>query len=481
MPTLGPLLVQSVYAVDVKSEVETKLNETVEQWKNDVYSLWARYGQPGSQVNFGSETTDDGLPRSQNDKDGKPSMSDWLFVTWSTDNLRKLLKDNSIKFNSKDDKYALINTVRKNYDTIEKNIQKSNSDRVPPQEIFKNWSIDDLVEWMKLHKIKINDDIVGKRDKLLNAVRDQIYQTSHAVEKQRYKVLQGLDFANKKLVDKNNKISGESFSDFSKDDLQQWLLSHEIHLDKSLSDSKDYLLKQAKGNTKLLQDDIEWFLEKSKEQSTPFLSKSSEYMHSVWDSMSGYISAGKEQKDKYFNEDTLSNINDWSDEKLKDFLDSINMDYPKGASKEELFKLMKQNAMESLGSAKEKEADTSTVDDIKEWALKRSKEIKGSEAYHKIGHKINDINKDVNAMTHDLNKQMDQIFMSWSTDDLVNYLKSVNLPFEEPHDKKSLIERAKAYTSKMLGYVPEPAYVRYARRAHRYARTIYNMVMHRYQ
>ncbi|SMN20475.1 similar to Saccharomyces cerevisiae YML128C MSC1 Protein of unknown function [Maudiozyma saulgeensis] len=457
--TIGLTVINPVLA-NKATETVTKTEVVSGQWQNDVQKLWKRYGKPDLQVAFNRDSLNETLPwLTQLLNVSSPSelsfekANEWLFTTWSEKTLRDYLKDHSIPFDASQKKDELISLLRDNFESIKKDFENFKGS-IPDSTIFKDWSAKDLKQWLEENHIKFNEKISNDKEKLVKLVSENIYKISETQEETKYKALHLLDLANKKLFDSNNNITAAAFNDFSKDDLKNWLQYHYIKLDDSISDNKDILLKKAQENLNLLKNDVDWYINKSSDMASPFIGKNPEYVESLWNGMSDYVNSGKKHANKLFSEDFAKRL-----------LNSLNAEYPSNASMRDLVERIR-NKTAGMFDHRDFNFSNESLDIVKEWFANTTSQVGDSGLYSKMNHKIKD-----------LNEHMDNLFKSWSVNDLKDYMKSMDIPFTESRDKDTLVERAKNYTRKMLGYEPESEYQKWVRKAREFSRSIYNAVM----
>ncbi|CAB4252978.1 similar to Saccharomyces cerevisiae YML128C MSC1 Protein of unknown function [Maudiozyma barnettii] len=459
--TIGSIVVNPVLADNSKTKTETLTETANANWQNDVQKLWKRYGHPDFQVTFDRDSLDESLPWlteflnvSSPPEPSFEKVTDWLFTTWSKRTLQDYLKDHSIPFDASLKKDELISLLGENLEYIDKDFENFRG-TIPDRTIFKSWSINDLKQWLENSSVKINETISTDRDTLLKLVSDNMYKVSVTQEAAKYKVLHFLDLANKKLFDSNNNITAAAFNDFSKDDLKRWLQFHYIKMNDTVSDNRDALLQKAQENLCLLKNDVDWYIKKSSDMASPFIGKNPEFVESLWGGMSDYVNTGKNHANKLLSEDFAKKI-----------LNSLNIEYSSNTSMKELIDLMKNKTIDMFDHRDFNYSGDLSLEKIKEWVSNTTSQVGDSELYGKMNHKMKG-----------LNDHMDNLFKSWSVKDLMEYMKNMDIPFTESPDKETLIERAKNYTRKMLGYEPESEYQKLIRKAKEFSKNIINAVM----
>lgn len=446
---------------DQKENIKVTSSETLDQLKNSAKEIWEENQKPSSSFwNFWSSKKDDSswIP------DNAKPISNWLFETWSDSQLRSLLEKNNIPSTAEETKDELVAKMKSNYNKIAKNYKSSGL--YPSNKFFENWSTDDIKVWLDEFKVKY-DKSISDRDKLLREVKKNIYKISNRVDDERYKVLSSLDLANKKLYDKSGKLKKDIFKTWSNMDIEKWLSSHNVDINEKLADSHDYLVDTAEKNRKALENDVQWYLDASKEKISPFLSKGPEY---VKDFFSKSVKAASNLVDKSalitgekIDDTFLVGIDQWPKKKLKDYLDSRNVDYPYFATRKELKELVFQYRYKPVLELKESLMPRQMMNDLKNWSLQKRDDVKSTEAdiRDSFVKKFESWEQEASKLKDDASSSLTNSFNSWSTDDLVSYVKGFGLDFEPTAKKDELVKIAKDNTLWFFGRQQQPFYKRY--------------------
>lgn len=377
------------YVNDHMSNLKDVASESMDDLKKDASEVWEQNAHPKPWWKFWA-SDDKQFPWV---KSSSSPVSDWLFNSWSKEDLYNFLKKHKIDAQLEDSKDQLVNKVQENFNDISKKLDSSGY--YPSSSYFNDWSIDDLKNWLKEYNIPAERSIKDKKDELIKQVRKNIYQVSAKVEKERLNLLDSLDLANKQFLDKTGELKENIFDTWSKDDLEKWLASHKVKLDEKMMDSHDYLVETANNNYDLLKDDINWYLKTLKKKSSPFLQKTPEYVDSVWGSVSSkaedVYSKTKGKTNEVINDTFLIGVDNWSKDRLKAFLDIRDINYSMFATKKELAQMVRDSRNKPLRDVKE--GYFHYLDTFKDWANEKREAVKDSDMYESMNDQVENVNK----------------------------------------------------------------------------------------
>ena len=415
--------------------------------------------------------------------DSRSSVSSWLFDSWSADTLRNFIRTHKIDLGlkkmedtsagvtvdesvalAKMSKDAMISKLKANFDQVSKSLKSSGY--YPSTAYFRDWTVEDLQNWLNEHGIKYTKQQRGKpnREELVRLVRRNIYKVSKELESQRMGTIESLKLANKQLMDKAGQVKANVFDSWSKDDLEDWLLIHKIALERDAVESRDSLIKLAKQNAHLLQDDIAWYYEKSKQNfAKPMAKKTEGLILGMWQTLKKYTGMASDKSSEFIDDTFLVNIESWPKDKLKSFLDIRDVSYPYFATKRQLIDLVVAYRNKQItGNLREK------FDNARDWTIERKDQMRDSKAYDMLTDQLSKISDGAG----DISDKLMSIFNNWKQEDLMEYLKGYGVAVSEksPYTKDELVKKAQEYTSLFLFHSKQPPF--YSRIVRRVGNTL---------
>jgi Putative stress-responsive nuclear envelope protein. len=346
---------------------------------------------------------------------GKP-IHEWVFDSWSTDGLKRFLRTNKIKFKKDSSQKQLVDLVKEKFDDITSS--NSVSGLYPGDWLYNSWSLDDIKKWLNDYDLPFEK--TESREELLAKVKENNYVASLAAADSRSSLFESLKFwkssdieegkerineagekvneAGEKINEAGEKISEESnevtkkindisgyvsdvfnnffdksgkikenfFDSWSYSQLREWLYVN------SLIDTKpgeysddldfDHLKKIAINNGKYLELDLKSWLEETSKKADPYLSKS-----------------GKNAAD-VTNETFLVGIDKWSKDRLRDFLKARDIVYSQFNTRHQLINRVKQYKDKPVTATSTPSwlFDTSSTESIRNWLHKQGQNIEGS-------------------------------------------------------------------------------------------------------
>ncbi|KAI3406884.2 hypothetical protein KGF56_000176 [Candida oxycetoniae] len=338
--------------------------------------------------------------------DKKPkSVSDWCFESWSSDSLKNYLKHNGIKFNDKDNKSDLLKIIKSSFDKVAK--KNNGSTYYPGSWLYNSWSEDDLTKWLDKYGISYNKK--STRDELVDKVKELNYKTVNEIEDTKNALFDSLDLFDKTIFDRAGQIKDEFFETWSYSQLREWLYLHGF-INESPEEyvaelDKEKLINIAKNYKKYLLEDINTWLKHSERKVQPWLSKGGE--------SSGSSSRGNKHVENLINDTFFVGINNWSKDKLREFLNVRKVPYSIFTTRSQLVELVKEHRSDPIHVETEAfviDQDFST-NSIKQWLKEQGQNIDGSrqdliaafqEQFKKIGSDPNNLESQIRFYTPDL-------------------------------------------------------------------------------
>lgn len=452
------------YVEDQKKNMERLGSQSLDDLKEILSDKWSLSSQPKPWWHIWPSSDSDSWFR----HDTSTPISDWFFDTWSQSDLEKFLKRNKIDFDPKASKDTLVNAAKENFKQVSEKLDCSGF--YPATGYFSDWSVDDLKDWLNEYEIPY-DKASETKDDLLDKVRENLYHASELAEEKRLDVLNALDLAGKQLVDKAGQIKEDVFNTFSTQQLADWLQSHKVAVDEKTAENRDALIKLAKEHANLLKDDVSWYGNTLSKKASPYLSKSPEYVESVWDKtmqkFGGLFSHFRHKTNHVINDTFLVDLDNWTRDRLKTYLDVRGVKYHLLSTNSQLREMVKEARNKPLKNVQEGYARLTegvNYENMKNWAQDKADQIQDSDVYSTVSDKIDSLNKDTQNWAQDLgNKWMDNL-NSWSVEDLKVYLKSFGVD-STTSTKDDLIKAAKLKTQMFFGTFNEPWYTRWTYKA----------------
>ncbi|CCF55732.1 hypothetical protein KAFR_0A02960 [Kazachstania africana CBS 2517] len=460
------------YINDHTQDLNKITSKSLKELKNDASELWSKHAQPKPWWQFWK---DDKYAFPWTTRANSGSISDWFFDTWSTDSLRNFLKEHGMQSTAEDTRDIMIDKIKANFHKISKEMKSSGL--YPSNSYFNTWTNNDLINWLNKYKVKFDHKAVKSRNDLVRTVKNNMNYVSNYVDEQRLNLLNDLDFANKDFKIKANEVSNDVFDTWSTRDLEKWLSSHEVEMEDKMINSRDYLMEQANKNKALLKDDIKWYLHAMKKKaSTPVIGGNRDspknFLNSLWQKTASLMNRTKSKTDQVINDTFLIGIENWSKNKLKEFLDMRDVKYPYFATKRELIDLAKNYRNKPLDEFKRSSMES--LNELRGWASEKKEEVKDTKAYDKVSGKMQDLNEEAANLKEGFNEKVNAAFQKWSEADLKDYLKGYGINVDEAaQSKDDLIKKAKENTQWFFGYYEEPTHRKLLRKAKNFARHIY--------
>ncbi|CAK9437514.1 uncharacterized protein LODBEIA_P18920 [Lodderomyces beijingensis] len=304
--------------------------------------------------------------------DKKPtSIKDWFFESWDLDSLKKFLKHNGIKFSDKDKKSDLLKTVKNSFDKLAK--KNKGSSYYPGSWLYDSWSDDDLSKWLSKYDIPYNKK--STRDQLIDKVKEFNYKATNEISDTKDALLDSLDLFDKSIFDKVGQVKDSFFETWSYSQLREWLYLHGFINESPetyVADlDKEKLIDLAKENKKYVLEDIQTWLKHSEKKVQPWLNKGGD------DTVTGETS---KRTKNLINDTFFVGIDNWSKDKLREFLNVRKVPYSIFTTRQQLVDLVKEHRADPIHV----EADAYVVDQdfstnsIKHWLKEQGKSIDGT-------------------------------------------------------------------------------------------------------
>ncbi|CDR47139.1 CYFA0S29e00650g1_1 [Cyberlindnera fabianii] len=391
------------------------------------------------------------------------NIKNWVFSTWSTKELEKLLKKSGVKYEPTSKRSELIATAQKNYDDIAKHFKASG--KYPGDWLYSSWDKKDLKKWLDDYGVDYKSLRDSKED-LVKKVRENSYKASVYAQEEKDDVLDSLDLTSKSLYDKAGSLKDDVFEAWTASQLYKWLKSHKADIDEKAKLNKEELNSVALKYRDDLKSDIDAWSSKAAKTTSPYLEKGSKHV------------------DNLVNDTFFVGIESWSRDRLKAFLEARGVSIPLFATKSELRKLVKANKYKPITNFNSDWFfEGWNKDNIQKWvqeqsdaASQSSKDVwgKANELYHAFvanlahyTHKASSAASDaydsaaenVNTAADSISKKVggdvksnkDAFFDYWSDVELKKYLASFGIYNTKATKREDLINLAKKNTLWFVG------------------------------
>lgn len=449
------------YLKDQGEAAKSHINYDLEELKSYANERWSEDSQPKPWWKVWPYGKKDNWWDVTGTGSGSKSISDWIFETWSAKDLRKLLRHSGITFDSDLSHEKLKMLARSKFEEISKKLDTSGY--YPTELYFNDWDEYDLKAWLTKNGVSY-EHVKASKEKLADLVRKNIYKASKVYQEEKYHLLESLDFSQRKFFEAGNKLKKNLFDLWSSEDIVGWLEYHRVKLTDETKQNRDNLIALANENLDILEEDIKWFTDEARKNSTPIISKDVEAVKSIWGSVKEKFA--KIYRDENIINDTfLIGVKSWPKKRLQAFLDARGVKYHILSTRDELLQLVHENRNKPLKSWE------GAFDAAKNWWNKQT-------VINKVKSASADILGRVSTLESDMLEQLQISFDSWSNKDLTTYLKSFT---SKPADLKGLsrddlIKKAKENTMWFFGTPKKPWYSQVAERARTLAHNAYAYV-----
>lgn len=293
------------------------------------------------------------------------SIKEWIFESWPVHSLQSFLTQNNIQYHAKDTKDDLINKIKESFDSI--SAKNHGSSFYPGNWLYESWSENDLKDWLKSYRIDFNPS--STKDQLVEKLKEFSYQATHSIRDSKESLFDSLDLFDKTIFDKKGQIEDEFFETWSYSQLREWLYLHGFIDTKPgiyVEDlDKEKLVKIAQTYKKYLLSDIHTWLANTEKKYQPWLTKGEQKT--------------KKKGGNLINDTFFVGINNWSKDKLREFLDVRKVPYSIFTTKHQLIQLVQKHKFDPIHV--ETYAwivnDVST-DSIKQWLVEQGENVEGT-------------------------------------------------------------------------------------------------------
>ncbi|RCK66108.1 Meiotic sister chromatid recombination protein 1 [Candida viswanathii] len=301
-----------------------------------------------------------------NKDNDKYSVKEWIFESWPVTNLQNLLSSNGISFKKDDTRQDLIEKIKKDFDRIAKEHQGSKF--YPGNWLYESsWSDEDLKKWLGDYGIDFEPR--STRDDLIDKLKEFSYQATNSIKDTKESLFNSLDLFDKSIFDKYGQIKDEFFETWNYSQLREWLYLHGfidtkpgIYVEEL---SKDELIKIAQTYKKYLLGDIQTWLADTEKDYQPWITKGEQKK--------------KNKVDDWINDTFFVGINNWSKDKLREFLDVRKVPYSIFTTKHQLIELVRQHKFDPIYTETFAwVVDDVSTDSIKQWLKDQGQQIEGS-------------------------------------------------------------------------------------------------------
>lgn len=273
------------------------------------------------------------------------SVKDWIFDSWTESQLKAFLDRHGIPNPTPRTHDTLVAEVRKNYANVAEKLGESSS--YPGNWLYESWSESDLKRWLDERGYPVPQPTT--RDKLIASVRRNSRLASVKA---------------KKSKDSTKKtISDSIFDTWSESKLKEFLDKNNVRVPQG--STKNELLALARRNKAYLSTDSAYNATAGVYNSAK--DAAAEKVAQATDTASSY---GQNAFDKI--------IEQWSDTRLKAYLDSRGVPCPQASKRDELLakvRLHKHKAASGYGAWT---FDTWTYDNLKNWLEERGQKVSDS-------------------------------------------------------------------------------------------------------
>jgi len=275
------------------------------------------------------------------------SVRGWIFDSWTESQLKAFLDRHGIPNPTPRTRDTLLQEARNNYDNVAKKLGETSA--YPGNWLYESWSTSDLKKWLDERGYPVPQP--SNREKLVAAVRRNSRLASHKAAK---------------IKDSTKQTVTDSvFDTWSESRLKEFLDKNNINVPQG--SKRNELLALARRNKAYYTGD------------TVGNSAASAYDHatavgadkfaSATDAASSYPAAAFDKA-----------INEWSDTRLKAYLDSRGVPVPQASKRDELLAKVRLNKHKAATGFGAWTFDTWTYDNLKAWLEARGEKVSDNAA-----------------------------------------------------------------------------------------------------
>lgn len=259
----------------------------------------------------------------------------------------------------------------------------------------------------------------------------------------RDKMYKQIDFSKQQFYDQSGKIRDDVFNNWSASQLKAWADSHGLQAPQP--SKTDEVVRFARRNKKLLQDDINEYTKRASENATPYINKASDQISQTSKDVS---QAGRDFFD--------ASVAKWSDSRLKGFLDARGIQIGPKTSREKLVDLVQKNKNKVIKDTNlgPWSFDAWSTEELQNWLKEQGKKADGQreqlvETAQDYLNRAKDAGSgQYNAIVQSLQNSVDQYkqvsFDKWSDSDLKAYLDTYGVKTYQGSKRNELIAHARS-------------------------------------
>lgn len=402
-----------------------------------------------------------------NKDNDKHSVKEWIFDSWPLNTLQNFLSKNGISFQKDDTRQDLVEKIKLEFDRIAQENQGSNF--YPGNWLYdSSWSNEDLKKWLEDYGIDF--DPQSTRDDLIEKLKELSYQATNSIKDNKESLFNSLDLFDKSIFDKYGQIKDDFFETWNYSQLREWLYLHGFIDTKPgiyVEDlNKDKLIKLAQTHKKYLLSDIRTWLADTEKDYKPWITKGEQQ---------------KNKADEWINDTFFVGIDNWSKDKLREFLDVRKVPYSIFTTKHQLIELVKKHKFDPIHvETYAWVVEDVSTDSIKEWLKDQGQQIEGtrqdlvsafqkqfeglknsaSNIYNNIELQIRFYTPDINGYKYYLEKNLDpKEYEKLTEDQIQNGFKLVQEYYKLGSDAaKENFDKAKFSAADALDQIEESSY-----------------------
>jgi hypothetical protein len=211
------------------------------------------------------------------DDTGNPiKIQDWVFESWTLDTLKAFAKHNHVKLHGKNiSKDEIIREIKSKFESICKGNKVSGN--YPGDWLYSSWTVDDLRNWLKTFDIEF--DPKESKELLIDKVRQVNYFASSSYTDSKNSLFESLHLVGKSVFDTAGKLKTDFYDSWSYSQLRELLFYNgilgakpdEYIEDLTLENLKEY----ARDYEPSLTADIKHWLESASKKVDKFMNTSS--------------------------------------------------------------------------------------------------------------------------------------------------------------------------------------------------------------
>lgn len=303
--------------------------------------------------------------------------------------------------------------------------------------IFDSWSNSQVKEWADAHGLKAPQ--ASKKDELKSFARrhskllkQDLDQYSKQLEQAKAKFHKQVDLASQDLYDKSGKIKDNVMEQWSNSQLKAFA---DVHgLDAPQANDKDKVKAFARRHKKLLQSDVDDYINQASKTAQPYLSKATEAI----------AQAGNEFFD--------SSVEMWQDSKLRAFLDARGITTPAN-NRQKLLQLVKENSKTPASVFGSWSFENWSTEDLQKWLKQQGEKAQGTRdellkagSAHLSKAKENgedNYNKAIENLKNGVDSYKSTTFDKWSDSDLKAYLDTYGIKTYQGTKRNEMISQVR--------------------------------------